>query len=74
MGEGGFEGIDVGEEGSEVIDGHNEVFVVSPANVLDFRLFGSGEVFKVVKKSFRFTGGKGFANEGSYIFAVADGG
>lgn len=64
-GERGFEGIDVGEEGAEVVDCHDEVLVVGPTNVLDFGLFGSGEVSEVVKEGLGFTGGEGLADEGA---------
>lgn len=63
IGEGGFEGIDVGEEGTEVVDSLDEVLVVGPADVLDFGLFGSGEVSEVVKESLGFAGGEGLADE-----------
>lgn len=64
-GERRFEGIDVGEEGAEVVDCHDEVLVVGPTDVLDFGLFGSGEVSEVVKEDLGFTGGEGLADEGA---------
>lgn len=73
IGEGGFEGINVGEEGTEVVDGHDEVLIVGPADVLDFGLFGSGEVTEVVVEGLGFAGGEGLADEGTQVFAVADG-
>lgn len=64
-GERGFEGIDVGEEGAKVVDCHDEVLVVGPTDVLDFGLFGSGEVSEVVKQSLWLAGGEGLADEGT---------
>lgn len=72
-GEGGFEGIDIREEGTKVVDSHDEVLVVGPADVLDFGLFGSGEVSEVVKEDLGFAGGEGPADEGAQVLAVADG-
>lgn len=70
----GFERIDVGEKGSEIVNGHDEVLVVSTANVFDLGFLCLGEVFEEVEKGFRFAGGEGFADEGAEVFAVADGG
>lgn len=69
----GLEGIDVGEEGSEVVDGQDEVLVVGLADLLDFGLFGSGELPEVVKKGLGLAGHEGLADERPYVLAVADG-
>lgn len=72
--ESGFEGIDVGEEGSEVIDGGDEVLVVGLADVFDLGFFGLGEVAEVVEEGLGLAGGEGLADEGAEVLAVADGG
>lgn len=46
--EGGLEGFDVGEEGSEIVDGEDEVLVVRLADLFDLGLFGASEVAEVV--------------------------
>lgn len=61
--EGRFERFDVGEEGLEVVDGVDEVLVVSFADLLDLGLFGSGEELEVVEERLRLACAEGFADE-----------
>lgn len=65
IGERGFERIDVGEEGSEIVDGEDEVLVVSLADFFDLGFFGAGEVAEVVVEGFGVAGGEGFSDEGT---------
>lgn len=73
VGKRGLERIDVGEKGSEVVDGEDEVLVVSLAHFFDLRLFGPCEVAEVVVECFWLAGGEGLANEGTEVLVVADG-
>ncbi|KAM1058201.1 hypothetical protein ACFX1X_031746 [Malus domestica] len=74
IGEGRLEGIDVGEERSEVVHGEDEVLVVGLADLLDFRLLGAGEVAEVLEQRLGLPGSKGLSDEWAHILAVADGG
>lgn len=68
-----LEGIDVGEEGSEVIDGEDEVLIVGLADLLDFRLLGSSEVAEVLEQRIGLAGSEDLADKWAHILAVADG-
>ncbi|PON35677.1 hypothetical protein TorRG33x02_350980 [Trema orientale] len=65
VGERGFERIDIGEQRSEVIDGQDEVLVVSLADLFDFRLLGPGEVAEMVEEGLGLAGSEGFPDEGA---------
>lgn len=72
--EGRFQRIDVGEKRSEVVDGEDEVLVMSLADLLDFGLLGAREVAEAVEEGLGLAGGEGLADEGSQVLAVSDGG
>ena len=71
-GEGGFEGINVGEEGSEVVDSEDEVLVVGATDLLDLGFVRAGEGAEVVEEGFKVAGGEGLADEEAQIIAVGD--
>ncbi|CAL5324713.1 unnamed protein product [Camellia sinensis] len=54
----GFGRIDVGEERSEIVDGNDEVLVVSSADIFDLSLLGFGEVAEMVEESLGLAGGE----------------
>lgn len=73
FGERRLEGVHVGEKGSEVIHGLDEVLVVRPADLLDFRLLGAREMAEVEEQRLGLARSEGLADKGSHILAVRDG-